>query len=310
MPSYCYMQLRRLSCRIGVTFKSYPFPSQRFCTPTSSFVSNSFKSFPSPPASLPHLFSFHSSTTSPPSTTHRASYRDFLHGHQKQEEDGGAGRCDNSLRYYWHQGGVVDVLSVPILSDNYAYIFIDKGTGRAGCVDPADPAKVLAVAASLGLSLEILLCTHHHFDHSGGNKDMLSAVSGLRVVCSGYEFTDGCTEHVKHKDKLHFGDTVEIEVLHAPCHTSGHVLYNITKRKATKRETKLPGNTGGDHDDEKSVLFSGDTLFVGGVGRFMEGTANDMVYALDHVVGQLPRETLVFCGHEYTVNNLRFALYN
>eukprot|EP00922_Rhytidocystis_sp_ex-Travisia-forbesii_P051284 GHVS01076122.1.p1 GENE.GHVS01076122.1~~GHVS01076122.1.p1 ORF type:complete len:285 (+),score=47.71 GHVS01076122.1:115-855(+) len=205
MPSYCYMQLRRLSCRIGVTFKSYPFPSQRFCTPTSSFVSNSFKSFPSPPASLPHLFSFHSSTTSPPSTTHRASYRDFLHGHQKQEEDGGAGRCDNSLRYYWHQGGVVDVLSVPILSDNYAYIFIDKGTGRAGCVDPADPAKVLAVAASLGLSLEILLCTHHHFDHSGGNKDMLSEVSGLRVVCSGYESTEGCTEHVKHKDKLHFG---------------------------------------------------------------------------------------------------------
>eukprot|EP00922_Rhytidocystis_sp_ex-Travisia-forbesii_P051278 GHVS01076115.1.p1 GENE.GHVS01076115.1~~GHVS01076115.1.p1 ORF type:complete len:375 (+),score=75.32 GHVS01076115.1:63-1127(+) len=196
--------------------------------------------------------------------------------------------------YLWHRGGVVDVLLVPILSDNYAYIFIDKVSGRAGCVDPADPDKVMKVAESLGLSLELLLCTHHHLDHSGGNRKMMELVKGLKVVCSEYEHAvDGCNLRVKHHDKLQFGESVQIEVLYAPCHTAGHVLYKLTGTQA---------------EEEAPVLFSGDTLFVGGCGRFLEGTASEMVHALYNVVGELAPNTLVFCGHEYTLANLRFAL--
>eukprot|EP00922_Rhytidocystis_sp_ex-Travisia-forbesii_P051286 GHVS01076126.1.p1 GENE.GHVS01076126.1~~GHVS01076126.1.p1 ORF type:complete len:253 (-),score=20.35 GHVS01076126.1:198-956(-) len=168
-------------------------------------------------------------------------------------------------------------------------------SGKAGCVDPAEPDKVLEVAASLGLSLELLLCTHHHFDHSGGNRKMIASIAGLKVVCSDYEHVDGCTVRVKHKDKLEFSDSVEITIWHAPCHTSGHVLYHLTLK-------------GGQQADGAPVLFSGDTLFVGGCGRFMEGTASQMVHALYDVVGNLAHNTLVFCGHEYTVDNLRFAL--
>eukprot|EP00922_Rhytidocystis_sp_ex-Travisia-forbesii_P051290 GHVS01076130.1.p1 GENE.GHVS01076130.1~~GHVS01076130.1.p1 ORF type:complete len:183 (-),score=14.77 GHVS01076130.1:484-1032(-) len=166
-------------------------------------------------------------------------------------------------------------------------------SGKAGCVDPAEPDKVLEVAASLGLSLELLLCTHHHFDHSGGNRKMIASIAGLKVVCSDYEHVDGCTVRVKHKDKLEFSDSVEITIWHAPCHTSGHVLYHLTLK-------------GGQQADGAPVLFSGDTLFVGGCGRFMEGTASQMVHALYDVVGNLAHNTLVFCGHEYTVDNLRW----
>jgi hydroxyacylglutathione hydrolase len=180
----------------------------------------------------------------------------------------------------------VDVVPVPQLSDNYAYLLIDTDAQVAGVVDCAEAAPVLAEAARRQLRLVALLATHHHFDHVGGNLDLLTAVPDLRIYGSATDAPriPGIT------DRLHDGDRVMVgsltgTVILIPAHTSGHVAY---------------------HFASEDVLFTGDTLFAGGCGRLFEGDAPQMMASLARLAA-LPDTTRIFCGHEYTEKNLRFA---
>mmetsp|Transcript_29119 Transcript_29119/g.36546 ORF Transcript_29119/g.36546 Transcript_29119/m.36546 type:complete len:350 (+) Transcript_29119:59-1108(+) len=184
------------------------------------------------------------------------------------------------------------VIPVPILNDNYAYLLVDPTSQKCACVDPAEPEKLLEAAQSRGLKLDTLLCTHHHWDHAGGNEKMAKMVPGIEVVSSSYESIPEVTTALKDGDEFLFGN-LKVKALYTPCHTKGHILFYIT-----------PAN---DQASGDPILFSGDTLFVGGCGRFFEGDASQMTRALMEVAAKLPKETKVFCGHEYTLGNLAFA---
>merc|ERR1719483_920385 len=177
---------------------------------------------------------------------------------------------------------------LPALSDNYMYLLVDNDTKEAAIVDPVDPDSVIKAVEEEGVKLTTLLTTHHHWDHAGGNADLIKRVPGLTVF-GGDDRIDGVTRMVKHGDELKVG-SLNIQCIFTPCHTTGHICYYVTK------------NT------DKAV-FTGDTLFLGGCGRFFEGTAVEMNQALNVELASLPDETEVFCGHEYTLSNLKFALH-
>lgn len=182
-----------------------------------------------------------------------------------------------------------DVFLVPMFSDNYGHILVDRNTKKAALIDPADYEPVVKAVRELGFSVEMALITHKHADHCGGNEGVKTAFPGIRVVGTGYESIPGATESAKEGDILKLG-SLQIEVLHTPCHTTGHVGYYVTAPSAP---------------DAAPILFPGDTLFVGGCGRFFEGTAGDMLKNMDRF-GRLPPQTQVFCAHEYTASNLKF----
>lgn len=178
----------------------------------------------------------------------------------------------------------MEVVVVPQLSDNYAYLIVDPATRDAAIVDCAEVAPVLAAVDRAGANLTAILPTHHHFDHVGGNDDLLAARPGLTV----YGFDDrvpGLTHRVGHGDRVAVG-SLEAEVLSIPAHTTGHIAYYFAKERA---------------------VFTGDTLFAGGCGRLFEGDAAMMVSSMEKL-RELPDETRVYFGHEYTVKNLEFAL--
>jgi len=180
------------------------------------------------------------------------------------------------------------VVPVPVLSDNYAYLVFDEISKVAAAVDPAEPEKVLIAAKTEGVKISTVLTTHHHTDHSGGNNGMYEQISDL-VVVGADDRIPKLTRKVSEGDTITFGG-ITVTVKFTPCHTSGHVLY-LAKC-----------------EEEPLALFSGDTLFVGGCGKFFEGTAKQMHYALNTVVANLPDSCNVWVGHEYTLSNLRFAL--
>ncbi|MBK6687247.1 MAG: hydroxyacylglutathione hydrolase [Deltaproteobacteria bacterium] len=173
---------------------------------------------------------------------------------------------------------------VPLLNDNYGYLLADE-TGEAAIVDPAEAEVVLAAAHQHQLRLTTVLATHHHGDHVGGNLELAARIPRLRIV--GYaadrDRIPGLTLAVEPGDVVQVGQ-LRGALLAVPCHTRGHVAYHFGR-----------------------ALFTGDTLFAAGCGRFFEGDAAQMYQALHQVFGALPDDTLIYCGHEYTENNLRFA---
>jgi hydroxyacylglutathione hydrolase len=179
------------------------------------------------------------------------------------------------------------IIPVPQLSDNYAYLVVDDASKQCGVVDCAEADKVLAEVNRRGLELVAALPTHWHFDHVGGNEDLARAIPGLRVY-------GARGEHGRipaQTDQVDDGDTVEVASLKArvigiPAHTSGHIAYYF---------------------GELNAVFTGDTLFIAGCGRVFEGRAQTMVESLAKLAA-LPDSTQVYCGHEYTEKNLRFAL--
>ncbi|KAH9418685.1 hypothetical protein DERP_004011, partial [Dermatophagoides pteronyssinus] len=186
-----------------------------------------------------------------------------------------------------HQENTMDVHIISALVDNYMYLIVDKQSGDAAVVDPVEPDKVVELIRSMkNLNLRTILTTHHHWDHAGGNNKMLQLIPGLTVV-GGEDRVDGVDHIVKNGDKLSLG-RLNIECLHTPCHTRGHICYKISC------------------DNDISV-FTGDTLFIGGCGKFFEGTAKQMYDALITILGSLPDHSKIYCGHEYTLSNLKFA---
>nr|KAJ3412750.1 hypothetical protein HK105_002265 [Polyrhizophydium stewartii] len=184
------------------------------------------------------------------------------------------------------------VIPVPVFKDNYAYLLVDTATREAAAVDPAEPDKVLRAAQEHGVKLTTLLTTHHHADHAGGNEGVIAAVPGIRVVGSDPRIP-GVATPLAHGDTVRVGGLV-VKALLTPCHTTGSVSYFV------EADAEAAGAT-------DRAVFTGDTLFVAGCGRFFEGTAEQMYKSLIQTLAPLPHDTKVFCGHEYTAPNLAFA---
>ncbi len=179
------------------------------------------------------------------------------------------------------------ILQLPALRDNYIYLLYDPETATAAVVDPAVAEPVLDKLAELGAELVAIFNTHHHHDHVGGNLQLLARYP--RAVVYGSQVDRGRIPG--QTVELKAGETVEFagrqaKVLFVPGHTRGHVAYYFP---------------------ESGDLFCGDTLFAGGCGRLFEGTPEQMLGSLDQL-RQLPEPTRVWCAHEYTLNNLKFAL--
>lgn len=178
---------------------------------------------------------------------------------------------------------MINAVPVPILSDNYAWVLSKPDSGNAVVVDPGDAGPVLAFLDQSNLKCAAVLLTHHHHDHVGG-----AAEIGKIWKCPVYGPIEESIPAVTHP--VGEGDTVTaagmtFNVLSVPGHTRGHVAY-----------------VGHGH------LLCGDTLFAGGCGRIFEGTPAQMFDSLSRLA-DLDPETLICCAHEYTVANLRFALY-
>lgn len=179
----------------------------------------------------------------------------------------------------------MQVVLVPCLFDNYAYLAVDEGSARAVIVDPSEAKPILDKLASLGLEPAGVLCTHHHADHVGGLEEVIASYPGLPVYAHerDKDRIAGVTHTVRHKDEVQLGG-IDFRALHTPGHTLGAVTWLAD-----------------------GCAFTGDTLFVGGCGRVFEGTAKMMHASVQDVIGSLDPGTRVYCGHEYTLANLRFA---
>ncbi|CAE7572401.1 hagh, partial [Symbiodinium pilosum] len=171
------------------------------------------------------------------------------------------------------------------------YLVIATGSAQAVAIDSADGEKTAALCQSLEVNLVAVLTTHYHADHSGGNAFLAAAKPGLEVIAGERDAdrTPAVTRQVRDGETFRLAG-LPFRCVATPCHTRGHVCFFL------------------DADDGQApALFSGDALFVAGCGRFMEGTAVSMSRTL-RALAALPGETRVFCGHEYTVGNLEYAL--
>ncbi|CAG8662310.1 7863_t:CDS:2 [Funneliformis caledonium] len=178
------------------------------------------------------------------------------------------------------------VIPIPVLDDNYSYLIIDEKTNEAAVVDPVEPKKVLAVVQEQSANLKHLITTHHHADHSGGNDELFSERKDL-IVYGGDNRIPAVTKIVKDNEEFKIGQ-INVKALFTICHTSASVSFYL-------------------QDEKDKAVFTGDTLFIGGCGRFFEGTAEQMHNSLNNILAKLPENTKVYCGHEYTSSNLRFA---
>lgn len=177
---------------------------------------------------------------------------------------------------------------MPLLSDNYAWLLTGEGSRDCAVVDPSEGAPVAELIKREGLTLRWILATHHHWDHTGGIEELLRGAEGAEVICSQYDLdarrVPGATRGVKDGEKIEVaGETAAC--LMVPGHTLGAAAFYFSAAGA---------------------VFTGDTLFTAGCGRLFEGTPDQMYESLARLK-DLPPDTGVYCGHEYTEKNLRFA---
>jgi len=181
-----------------------------------------------------------------------------------------------------------DIFPIPALRDNYIWALHNRQ--RAVVVDPGEAAPVLSWLQAQQLSLAAILCTHHHGDHIGGIAE-LAEVYNVPVYAPRAENIPGTTHPLAEGDSVHLPELgVALKVLDIRGHTRGHIAYLNLE------------NPGGDN-----YVFCGDTLFGCGCGRLFEGTAEQLYHALQRLAA-LPDNTRVYCAHEYTEANIRFAL--
>jgi hydroxyacylglutathione hydrolase len=180
------------------------------------------------------------------------------------------------------------VITIPAFGDNFVYLY-EYRQGDALAVDPSDSSPVLRILGQRGLSLTTILVTHHHWDHTAGVAE-LKKNTGCEVVGGDARRISGIDRLVEGGRSLAVGEA-EIKVIATPGHTHTSVCYYVQ-----------PSG-----DDGNGILWTGDTLFVGGCGRLLECRAQSMWDSL-RKLACLPDDTLVYCGHDYTVENYGFAL--
>ena len=180
----------------------------------------------------------------------------------------------------------LEIAVIPLLKDNYGYLVHDAVTAKTAAVDPSVAAPMLAAAKERGWRISHILNTHHHWDHTDGNLGLKEA-TGAIVVGPAYdrERIPGIDQAVDEASGFNFAGH-EADVLFIPGHTRGHIAFYFADSKA---------------------VFCSDTLFSIGCGRTFEGTAQQMWSSLSKLRA-LPDDTWIYCGHEYTESNCRFAL--
>lgn len=180
---------------------------------------------------------------------------------------------------------MLDIVAVPAFSDNYLWLVHDEASGETAVVDPGDPAVILAELDPRGWRLTQIWNTHWHPDHTGGNVALKEA--------TGATISGPATENIPGRDVgLREGDTIRLgahvgKVIEVPGHTLGHVALLF---------------------EDDRVAFVGDTLFAMGCGRLFEGSPEQMHRSLGRLMA-LPDETLLYCAHEYTLANARYAAH-
>jgi len=182
--------------------------------------------------------------------------------------------------------GRLTVSAVPVLTDNYVWMIQDAETGETAAVDPSVAEPVLEAAAASGMRITQVLNTHWHPDHTGGNQG-IKAATGCSITAPAE------AQRVSEVDRIVAeGDQVTVAGARAvvwdiPAHTAGHIAYYF---------------------EEERMIFVGDTMFAMGCGRLFEGTAEQM-YANLRRIAALPDDVRIYCGHEYTLANARFAAH-
>jgi hydroxyacylglutathione hydrolase len=181
---------------------------------------------------------------------------------------------------------MLTIIQLPALTDNYILVVHDTNSGKTAAIDPATTEPVLATLKTHNWSLDYIFNTHHHHDHVGANLQ-LQQLTGCKVVgaASDQARIPGLDIQLKDGDQFKLG-TETLQIISTPGHTFGHIVYYCV---------------------DSAALFCGDTLFSLGCGRLFEGTAEQMWQSLQKIKS-LPPETRVYCAHEYTQANGRFAL--
>lgn len=175
------------------------------------------------------------------------------------------------------------IFCIPAFHDNYIWLLADNDLKYAAVVDPGDAAPVLSLLEQTQMTLVAILITHHHADHTGGIAPLVNAYQP-DVYGPKLEHIPHITHTLTESDAIHLPNlNIKLSVLDVGGHTLGHIAYY-----------------------QKGRLFCGDTLFAGGCGRVFEGTHQQMLNALNKIK-QLPNDTSLYCAHEYTMDNLKFA---
>jgi hydroxyacylglutathione hydrolase len=180
---------------------------------------------------------------------------------------------------------MLEVAAVPVLRDNYVWLIYDSASEETIAVDPSVADPVLAAAAQRGWPITQVWNTHWHPDHTGGNDAIREATGCTITGPAEVEKVSKMDRVVAGGDRVRIGEH-EAVVIDIPAHTAGHIAF---------------------HFETDGMVFVGDTLFAMGCGRLFEGTAEQMFSNLKRLA-ELPGETRVFCGHEYTLANARFAI--
>ncbi len=177
---------------------------------------------------------------------------------------------------------------IKCLQDNYSYLIIDEIKNSACVVDPSESKPIIDFIENSNINLEYILNTHHHYDHVGGNLELKkrykSKVIGFKEDKHRIPEIDILVED----NQVWKKDNFEAKIYHIPGHTTGHIAYHFFREKK---------------------IFTGDTLFSLGCGRIFEGTYEQMFDSLNKIK-KLPKDTEIYCGHEYTLQNSNFCLAN
>jgi len=182
--------------------------------------------------------------------------------------------------------GRLTVSAVPVLNDNYVWLITDPDTGETAAVDPSVSEPVLEAVQDKGLRLTQVLNTHWHPDHTGGNQGIKSATGCTIIAPAEAKRVSKVDRIVAEGDRVTIAGA-EAVVWAIPAHTAGHIAY---------------------HFEGEGMIFVGDTMFAMGCGRLFEGTAEQMYANMKRIAG-LPEDVRIYCGHEYTLANARFAAH-
>ena len=177
---------------------------------------------------------------------------------------------------------------IKCLQDNYSYLIIDEKNKNACVVDPSEAKPVINFIENNQIKLKYILNTHHHYDHVGGNLELKKRYSSYIIGFKGDKDRIPEVDVLVENNQIWKKDNFEAKIYHIPGHTTGHIAYHFFKEKK---------------------IFTGDTLFSLGCGRIFEGTYDQMFNSLNKIK-KLPKDTEIYCGHEYTLQNSNFCIAN
>ncbi|MDB3888207.1 hydroxyacylglutathione hydrolase [Candidatus Pelagibacter sp.] len=175
---------------------------------------------------------------------------------------------------------------IPCLQDNYSYLIIDESNNDACVIDPSEAKPVINFIENSKINLKYILNTHHHYDHVGGNLELKKKYNSNVVGFEGDKDRIPEINILVKDNQIWKAGNFEAKIIHIPGHTTGHICYYFINQK---------------------IIFTGDTLFSLGCGKIFEGTYNQMYESLGKFKN-LPLDTKIYCGHEYTLQNSKFCI--